>query len=81
MRQVLTNPVFAAITGIGGMCASIAAPILWVGGIKEVNAVQDVRIQAVVEKQTEFSGDLKEINAKLNALLIANGINPERVTK
>ena len=79
MKQMF-NPTFAAVAGLGSMCASIAAPILWVGGIKEVNAVQDVKIATVVERQIEFNENLKEVNAKLNALLIANGINPDRIT-
>lgn len=74
------NLSIGAVTGIASMCASIAAPILWVGGIKEVNAVQDVRIQSVEARQIEFNENIKELNAKLNALLIANGINPDRIT-
>lgn len=67
---------------IVGMCsvgASFVAPTLYVSGIKETNAVQDVRISNVEGSQINMQANIKELSDKIDALLIANGINPNKL--
>lgn len=64
--------MFATILGVFSLGASIAAPILWVGDIKETNAVQEQKIKTL-EKNYE------KLDAKMDALLLKNGINPASI--
>lgn len=68
------------LTGVGALIAAIAAPVLWVGGIKEVNAVQDVQIQNLITQQAKIEASYQQLNNKIDALLLRNGIDPEKVT-
>lgn len=64
------------LSGIIALIASIASPILWVGQIKETNAVQDSRLNTIDRETGELRSDVKEISRGMTALLIKNGINP-----
>lgn len=67
---------FGIISAALGIISSIAAPILWVGGIKEVQATQGAQI---VELQTFKAGtekDIKLMSKKIDLLLYKNGIDP-----
>lgn len=68
--------IIATVIGMCSVGASFVAPTMYVSSIKEVNAVQDVRISNVESAQVETKTEIKELNTKLDALLIANGINP-----
>lgn len=61
------------------LLASIAAPILYVGNIKETNAVQDNKLTTLEANYKEIKDDNKSINKKIDALLWKQGINPENI--
>lgn len=67
------NVTIAMIMSAFALIGTIAVPILWIGDVKEAsavqNAVQDTRLNAL-DKNYE------SLNAKMDALLIRNGINP-----
>jgi len=67
------------ITGVFALIASVAAPILWVGNIKETAAVQENKITTLERNYNELRGDYKTLDAKINALLLKNNINPEKI--
>ena len=67
------------ITGVFALIASVAAPILWVGNIKETAAVQENKITTLERNYNELRGDYKTLDAKINALLLKNNINPDKI--
>lgn len=73
------NLPIATVAGIMALIGSIVAPTLWFGDIKQVNAVQDVRISTIEVEHKENREDFRLLNAKVDALLINSGINPAKV--
>ena len=69
----------SVLLSIAAFIGAIIAPTLYVGGIKEVNAVQDVRILTIEKTSEEIKTDVKEIRQGMNALLLKNGINPDKL--
>ena len=67
------------LTGIAAFIAAIAAPIIWVGDIKQVNAVQDNRLGTVETNYMRLEGKLDMQSEKINALLVKQGINPDKL--
>ena len=57
-----------ALVGVSSLIASIAAPVMWVGSIKEVNAVQDNRL-------TTIENSLENIGNKLDGLVTKEDLN------
>lgn len=72
----MTNLSIPVLTGIIAFIAAIAAPILWVGDIKEVNAVQSNKIETLQQNHTELRNDSRLLGQKIDALLVRQGINP-----
>ena len=64
---------------IVALIAGIGTPFIWGGNIKAVNDVQNVKIQTLEQSTAETRGELKELNKKLNALLIKSGIDPDKI--
>lgn len=73
------NVTIAMVTGIFGLIASVAVPIVWITSLKEVNAVQDNKISNVEKNYSELNDRLGGVNDKLDALLLKQGINPALV--
>ena len=73
----------AALAGILGLIASVGVPFLWVGNVKsdieKVNIEQGKAIGQLQKDSEEMKTDLKEIRKGMNALLISNGINPNKL--
>lgn len=70
----------ASLLSISALVGSVAAPILWLSQLKEVNAVQDVKIANIQAEQTRIEDEYTQLNNKIDALLIRNGIDPERIS-
>ena len=72
-----------ALAGILGLIASVGVPFLWVGNVKsdieKVNVEQGKDIGQLQKDREEMKDDLKELRKGVNALLIKNGINPEKL--
>lgn len=76
MKMNLTLSHFALGVGI---CGSLATPMIWGSKINEVNAVQDEKIYVIQSNYSEIRNDVKELDRKINALLVNNGINPDKL--
>lgn len=68
-----------ALTGIFGLISSIAVPIFWVSDIRAINTVQDNNIKTLQDEKAEMKADIKELRRGMDALLIKNGINPDKI--
>lgn len=68
------------LASVISLLASVAAPILYVGSIKEVNATQQLQINQNKDDIKENDSDIKNLNAKIDALLWRNGIDPNKVS-
>ena len=66
------------LISIAALIGAIVAPTLYIGDIKEVNAVQNVKITAVEQTQAEIKSDIKEIRKGMDALLLRNGISVDK---
>lgn len=73
------NTTVAHVLSIAALCGSVAAPIVWGGKVDKANALQDYRIEKVEQLADNTQNDLRTLDAKLNALLVSNGINPSSV--
>lgn len=71
------------LAGVISLVASIGVPFVWVGNVKgeieSKNNVQDVQITTLQATTQETREDIKEIRRGLNALLLKEGINPDKL--
>lgn len=79
MKTTRGQVTVAAIGTIMALLASVGAPFIWAGNLKATNAVQDTEIENLKETVRETKDNLRELNKKLDALLINNGINPDKL--
>ncbi len=85
MRNILQrgSVQVATLAGILGLIASVGVPFLWVGNVKgdieKVNLSQGKDIEQLQRDRDETKGDIRELKKGMTALLIANGINPEKL--
>lgn len=63
-----------ALTGIAAFVAAIVAPTIWIGDIKQVNAVQDARITTVEKTNAEIRDNVEYIRRAVEQISIKQGI-------
>ena len=64
---------------VAGVLSAVAVPIIWGGKVDAANQVQDVKITNIETQQGDLKSDVRDMNKKLDALLIANGIQPDKL--
>ena len=69
----------AMITGIASLVAAIGVPIFWISDLRASNMVQDNKIVVLEKDKEEMKTDIKEIRKGMTALLIKQGINPDKL--
>ena len=62
-----------------GLIGGIGVPFIYIGNIKAVNEVQDVRIGSIEQQHIDNKEDFRILSAKVDALLIKEGINPSKI--
>lgn len=72
------NNLLPILLGLSALIGSVIAPTLYVGGIKEVNAVQATEIRTLQDNYSDLRLEIKEMrtdtNKRLDALLSDRGI-------
>ena len=67
------------LIGLSALIGSVIAPTLYIGGIKETNAVQANQISTLEKNYGRLEQKLDSQDEKLNALLVRNGIDPTKL--
>jgi len=73
------NNLLPILLGISALIGSVIAPTLYVGGIKETNAVQASEIITLQKNYERLETKIDAQNEKLNAILIKIGVNPDKI--
>jgi hypothetical protein len=63
-----------ALTGVAAFVAAIVAPTIWIGDIKQVNAVQDTRISTVEQGNKEIRENVEYIRRAIEVMSVKQGI-------
>lgn len=76
MMATMGNISAATVVGLMALLASVAAPIIWVGDIKQVNAVQDNKIETLQLNYDALRKDNRTLGDKIDVLLLRSGVDP-----
>ena len=74
------NNLLPILLGLTALIGSIVAPTLYVGGIKEQNAVQASEISTLQKNYERLEIKIDKQDEKLNMILVKLGGNPEKVS-
>lgn len=83
LKNTAGNATIALIISAFALVGTIAGPVWYLSQYKESVAITDTKqtmdIESIQKEHDEFKQDIKEVRAGVNALLIAQGINPSKV--
>lgn len=66
---------------VASLAAAFAVPLIWGGRVDAANQVQDVKIENQAQQIQDLKTSISNANAKLDVLLLRQGIDPTKLTK